>query len=906
MYRILLFLSIFLGFVADASAKNIFEPLPDSKAIWLLSSLFGGLLTDGGADPLLSVFKVFNGAMLCVGGVLFAYTILAGTVGTAHDGEMLSKKFSSVWVPIRYSLGTAMLLPVVGGGYCVAQAVVMWIAVQGVGLADMSWKTAVDHAPEVVAAAPSRPPASDLAYKTYESLMCMQMLAMAKTEPWAETLGMDQATLAQSETKGTFGTTYEFGVTNGINGLSKNQCGTVTVKNWSIPTSASSSGPGNSILELKLATDRMEVINANNKKALNAFFVKMSTLTAKDLTAIYEGKPLVGLPQVKALSNEYEEEIRKGVAELILESKKNSDFKKAASRDGFVLAGAFFNKFLSFNDLVQRSLADVPEATGPNLVKIGLLSDRWSLVLSKVQEAYQSYADARVVTFGIGQMSGGSEKTWWESVKETVMAAFDPRILAKKVFTSTAGFVLQDGENVVSASQRMGNWIMGAASFVFGGLILANVSIGAHPGISATITAMIYLFIGPMLLVGALLSYVIPNIPGFIFFMAVLGWLVAVISAIVAAPLWAVVHLTPEGHDVVGSGKAGYMLILSLLLRPVLMVFGMLSGIIITSTMGTFLNYIFADMFAVSQSDSGIFLMIIGQYIVAPILYMCFALIIIRKSFSLIYDLPDTLLKWIGGGESFGHFASEAGSERNFAAVGMSMNTAGAAVADKKRGAPGLNSQGGANGRGDSRSLHRSISGLARMAGAEAAGGSSSEQSDSQSQAPTSFSQAQAKAQEEKTANQLQEAVGTVSSFGANEQDFLDRIESTKQKHPELSVGDAINRTLHTAVSQKFGSGVGSATMKMGGGYSGESYKNAVGMFQAKYEDLEMKGLSTSQIRGSFTDVVANAKSEYKIHSAEAKENGVAPSKNFGEFIKEGLANIRVRGEDDDDISRHI
>ncbi|WZB70359.1 hypothetical protein WJ968_33060 [Achromobacter xylosoxidans] len=84
---------------------------------------------------------------------------------------------------------------------------------------------------------------------------------------------------------------------------------------------------------------------------------------------------------------------------------------------------------------------------------------------------------------------------------------------------------------------------------------------------------------------------------------------------------------------------------------------------------------------------------------------------------------------------------------------------------------------------------------------------------------------AQAKAQEEKTANQLQEAVGTVSSFGANEQDFLDRIESTKEKHPELSVGDAINRTLHTAVSQKFGSGVGSATMKMGEATQGKPTK---------------------------------------------------------------------------------
>ena len=904
MYRILLFFSMFLGLMANASAKNLFEPLPDSKAMWLLSSLFGGLLTDGGADPLLSIFKVFNGAMLCVGGLLFAYTILAGTVGTAHDGQMMSKKFSSVWVPIRYSLGTAMLMPVVGGGYCVAQALVMWIAVQGVGLADMAWKTAVDNTGEVVAAAPARPQASDLAYKTYESLMCMQMLAMAKTEPWAETLGMDKATLALSETKGTFGTVYEFGVTNGVNGLAKNQCGTVTVKNWSMPTSDSTSGPTNSLYELKIAKDRMEVINADNKKALNAFFVKMSTLTAKDLEAIYEGKPLVGLPQVKALSNEYEDEIRKGVAELILEANRNTEFKKAAGRDGFALAGTFYSKFLAFSDLVQRSLADIPEATGPNLVNIRILNDKWNLVLSKIQDAYRSYADARVVTFGIGQMSGGSEKTWWESVKETVMSAFDPRILAKKVFTSTAGFVLKDGENIVSATQRMGNWIMGAASFVFGGLILANVSIGAHPGIAATISAMIYLFIGPMMVVGALLSWIIPNIPSWIFFMALLGWLVAVVSAIIAAPLWMVTHLTPEGHDMVGSGKAGYMLVLSLLLRPVLMVFGMLSGIIITSTMGTFLNYIFADMFAVNQADSGIFLMIIGQYIVAPILYMCFALIIIRKSFSLIYDLPDTLLKWIGGGESFGHFASEGGAERNFAAVGMSMNTAGAAVGDKKRGAPGLNAKGGSGG--DTKSLHRSISGLARMAGEEVAAGSSFGKSEDNSQVSSSFSQAQAKEQEEKTTNQLQEAVGTVSSFGTNEQDFLDRIEATKTKHPELSVNDAINKSLHTAVSQKFGSGVGSATMKMGGGYSGEKFRDAVGMFQAKYDDLEMKGLSANQIKGSFTNVVASAKSDYKSHIAEAEENGVPPIKKFDDFIKEGLANIRVRGEDDDDINRHI
>ena len=210
----------------------------------------------------------------------------------------------------------------------------------------------------------------------------------------------------------------------------------------------------------------------------------------------------------------------------------------------------------------------------------------------------------------------------------------------------------------------------------------------------------------------------------------------------------------------------------------------------------------------------------------------------------------------------------------------------------QKRAAPGLNAKGGSGGYEEPTSLYQRT---CRMAGEEAAAGSSFGKSEDNSQAPSSFSQAQAK-EEEKTTNQLQEAVGTVSSFGTNEQDFLDRIEATKTKHPELSVNDAINKSLHTAVSQKFGSGVGSATMKMGGGYSGEKFRDAVGMFQAKYDDLEMKGLSANQIKGSFTNVVASAKSDYKSHIAEAEENGVPPIKKFDDFIKEGLANIRVRG----------
>ena len=104
MYRILfIFLSLIPGF---AFANNLFDPPTGDKSMTILAAVFGSLGTfgAGGADPLAAGIQAFNGGVLVIGGVLVAYTILVGTIGTAHDGEMLGKKFSSVWVPIRTAL----------------------------------------------------------------------------------------------------------------------------------------------------------------------------------------------------------------------------------------------------------------------------------------------------------------------------------------------------------------------------------------------------------------------------------------------------------------------------------------------------------------------------------------------------------------------------------------------------------------------------------------------------------------------------------------------------------------------------------------------------------------------------------------------------------------------------------
>ncbi|MBR7905814.1 DotA/TraY family protein [Burkholderia cenocepacia] len=123
-----------------AFGANLFDPTSGDVSIKVLGAIFGGLLDSGGtADPLLNGIKAFNAGVLLIGGILAAYTIFSATVNTAHEGEVMGKSYSSAWLPIRYAIGTSIVLPIIGGGYCVMQAIVMWLVVQGIGLADNVW-----------------------------------------------------------------------------------------------------------------------------------------------------------------------------------------------------------------------------------------------------------------------------------------------------------------------------------------------------------------------------------------------------------------------------------------------------------------------------------------------------------------------------------------------------------------------------------------------------------------------------------------------------------------------------------------------------------------------------------------------------------------------------------------------
>lgn len=132
-------------FAVDSSLS--FSPPPSDYSVVFLGNIFGmvdGVLHGTSGQIMGSMFGVFNAAVLVLGGIVIIYTLLVSTLNTAHQGEMMGEKWSSIWVPVRATVGLALLIPK-ASGYCLMQVFVMWITLQGVGAADKVWNAALNY-----------------------------------------------------------------------------------------------------------------------------------------------------------------------------------------------------------------------------------------------------------------------------------------------------------------------------------------------------------------------------------------------------------------------------------------------------------------------------------------------------------------------------------------------------------------------------------------------------------------------------------------------------------------------------------------------------------------------------------------------------------------------------------------
>ncbi|WP_175888239.1 DotA/TraY family protein [Burkholderia contaminans] len=880
---------------SSAFAANLFDPAPNSTALEVVNALFPSIV-NGGADPFAGIMLQWNGMVLIICGILAAYTILATTVSTAHDGKFMGKNFHPVWLPIRYGVATGLVLPV-KAGYCTIQMLVIWLVIQGIGLADNVWATYTSstNITKSVSAGITRPETRVFTYKLLETLTCESVVSKITKYPKADLLGFQGSSFGMTKTPGAIFTVYSWGDKNEIGGFKNDSCGSITVKNWSVPAVQTSGITPNYFFNVGQSIDRMKEINKEHQAQVANLITSLQPYADK----IANGQ-MVSFKEIDSLSNQYEEAVRLKAADTIQSMDAFQNFSQNASRNGFFTAGAFYVPISFMADMVQRSVADVPNASGPGAMTNSLTAENWAqaqLVLKQILDQADLMITTRT-TFGVTSATGG-DKGWLETIKDTVLSGLDLTKLVDKAFSDITNFVVDDGENPLMAMRRMGNWLLGIAGGAYATLTGLTVSIGNAPGIGSALSLAVVMFVTPVLLAGFLLSYVFPLMPFFIWIGAVTAWVLLVVEAVVAAPLWAMMHMTPQGHDVMGSASAGYRLVTSLLLRPVLMVFGLIAALTMTQVVGDVLNKLWAGVFLLSQTDSGLLIKIFGCLVAAPILYGAMMFTFTKKMFDVITHLPDELLNWIGGGgPQLGRFAEDMGGEKShtYVAAGVVARAAGQGAESVRTNKLGH----GGPAKTDPTMEAKMRNADMKSDAIDAAGRQAEEKSgDPQFKSFSQSRQQDQEREEEETKqavdSQFSNIEETLGGEGSKEYaSFSDQFKKESDANPNSPVLANMNTAFNRELNRHFGKGTGGNLKEISGGsYSGDTFKEAVEKYRDTHKALDNAGYDTKESRKAFEVANETAKSKYLSdkESMANKEDG----KNLFEYVKPELDNLKLR-----------
>lgn len=145
---------------------------------------------------------------------------------------------------------------------------------------------------------------------------------------------------------------------------------------------------------------------------------------------------------------------------------------------------------------------------------------------------------------------------------------------------------------------------------------------------------------------GFLLFYLLPALPFINFGLGIITWLMSLLQAVIAIPIIAIAHLTPQGEGLPSQRAFGaYLMILQIFLRPIMMVIGLFVAVLLINTGLTFASLVFIDSTNTSMIGTGIM-----DKLVYFALYTSVCYGIVHAATTAIDQFPIRATSWIGGG----------------------------------------------------------------------------------------------------------------------------------------------------------------------------------------------------------------------------------------------------------------
>jgi conjugal transfer/type IV secretion protein DotA/TraY len=664
------------------------------------------------ANVIATMMSFFNSGILVIGSLIVSYIAVMGITNTAADGEAMGKSWSSLWTPVRIVAGGAVLLPT-ASGYSFIQLVVLLVSLWGVGFANGTYKAGMAIgvlSPNGVVQGVNDPGQfyglRDFAKQYLAASYCAKAAntlyrAPDGTGPQVMSSGTPDKTMTKS---GRSEFLFEIKDRNTVTNLAGGApfCGTVKIATYAAQASNDATGIEAALEQLRTSTQTAKVTAAAAMMVdldgwVNTWPNRMGDAgwTSVDSTRFNEIVNAAEQSVATALMAQM------STGETGIKTGFNS-FANSLTAEGWSMAGGWFQRVGEVRGRISSTLAESVGSVGqpsfsalPSDAAASELTTSVTTVTEAINKKAEEKANFKPSTNGLNDLTNvmptdaksdvniGSIQNnvdskislyvngLMESMVQIVTGAGGTGVTPLCGTAGTMGGSLNRmkcvGDYLTVARAGIGAADVAiktsaTALRVVAGALSSVKGVGTGLDLDKIVTpiwdwvievpvkqlAMMAAYIEPM---AFYFGVFLPSLPYTIFMIVVVGWILAVVQSLIAAPLWAVMHMTPD-RTFIGSQSQGYLLLLSLFARPALSVVGLFAAILVSDPIIDFIAKGFFSMRGAVVTSTGT-VGTIASFLTFAWWFMVFGLTllpVLYMTFGLPQILPDHVLKWIGAG----------------------------------------------------------------------------------------------------------------------------------------------------------------------------------------------------------------------------------------------------------------
>ena len=633
---------------------------------------FLGGLGAHGPSAVGDMLFAFNAGVLVLAGFLLVWHAAAGTVDTAREGRF----GFGAWAIVRIVTAVALMAPL-PGGLNGAQHAVVGLAHLGGDFANAVWKPFSEEA-----LAESRPivprPREALWRAAIARTLIAETCARAANESAALAGDDPYVEIDEEDDDGIAWFSYD----GDGRGMPDGMCGAIRFSGLEADGAPGLAAEGHR----RALTGLLPAVRAI-AGGLAAHYVPGTPFYGRplpDIDALLAGQDLAGAyARVldEALTRAASEE-RATLARVVAEDAREASWMAAAS---------FFNTIAHRVGLFQAAAHNVPSVALPTPSL-----DEWvpsaDAAVKGVAAQLARSSRYHPMLLSAADAGAGALPASGDGESGGMVSGLLEFIDLDSVIVADSGNPIADlaalGHGLLNAALAAVAALMGAATG--SGLLESIPFIGKGLDVFESAwqvsDALVSTLLGLLVIAGAVLAYVLPALPFIRFLFGILGWILNVAIAVLAVTVFAAAHVTREDGDrlTVQATRQGWLFLPALVLRPALMLLGLILGyFVFLAGIGLF-NQVWLPQMRDAGASGGLgpvgFLAMLALYVIV-------AYGLMNASFKLIDLLPSAVLDWIGGRAG----AGDDGGERTggTAVAGFSRLSAVRVGARARRGGAG-------------------------------------------------------------------------------------------------------------------------------------------------------------------------------------------------------------------------